>query len=1354
MTDGFIIKDGVLIAYILLDAIVMVPEGVSIIGKGAFKGLVGIEQVIFPESVTSIMEDAFKGCRKLKEINFPSSLIHIGDYAFHRCHALHHVKLPKSVKSLNNCTFLYCDSLEYVSIPGVTQLGKQVFLNDNNIKTLEISIDLDISCIRDVFTSCGKISKIRLSDGTTFTMENVIDVISAHTNVHPLVKAIATDIYRMMEFKDGVVLKFLTNIKHVEIPNGITGIGKSCFFDKKGIISVKLPETLTDIESKAFRNCINLERIEFTNETVNISKDAFKNCTTLKYIKLSGKMEYELTGLADTSIDIPQVVRTIHSQLLSNFFIIGTTLIQYRGNEERVVVPDGITIISERAFAGNEAIGRVVLPDSVREIQKEAFLDCLLLQTIHLSESVEYIGESAFENCVKLIRVKLPEVLRIIDKSVFNRCKKLNEVQFGSNLRVIANQAFYACISLKNIHLPEGLSSIGDMAFYKCTSLREITLPKSLGRLSNNVFTASGVKSALIKSNLNEWGTDIFSQCKKLRKLTFEEGVTAIGEKFAFQCPALSIVHLPSTIQYIGRGAFEGSIFLKMVQTVCNDSIFINGGELSGDIVIPEGVIYIAGGAFYGNTKIISVTFPKSLTGIFSRAFCGCVSLKEILLPDGISILAEGVFAYCNSLETVTSRGKIISICDNAFYGCSVLSQVPSSDASHIGKNAFHGCEKLKEIKVNCSNIKEDAFRNTPYLKNLRKKSPLVMISSAVVDGKDCSGDVVIPEGIVSIQPYAFAGNDSITSIAFPDSLVRIEEGAFYGCKKINKLQLPFLMEIIMDKAFEKCISLTEVSGNVQYIGKGAFSYCVNLKNIHLKGLCSLANETFCGCSELRVCECNELQFIGDSCFSGCDSLSKFNFSNIKAIGSHAFSGCNSLKSISLDAVTNISSYAFEDCGRIEEVTLSQEVLMPDVQQMGAKKIGSYAFIGCTALKVIGIDEKKYCTNHYSIIFDKCIPDILKSIYQSAISCFEIDENLSLLRYKNKGRFVHIPEGIKRIESEVFKDAVNLKEIHIPASVEYIGARAFHGTVWLEKQNEVSPMVVVNNILIDAYMCQGDVVIPDYVKGVSGWAFANCFTLTGITFSSSKTVVEEYAFRNCIHLKKVTTADGKVYRLTGISDRNKELPLIVKQIFMDCYNCFKTDENNVLIECTGNIGNLFLANGITAIKENVFKNSNLLTYITLAEETTSIGESAFEQCKWLILVKNAFNVTRIEKLAFSGCTLLENVELSDKLDYIGKRAFEHCTSLKSITIPEGITEITEKAFYRCKNLKKIILPSTLKKIGKEAFAFCDALMEVKFPNGLELIETRAFAWCGNLHSKQLPEGVLVKSDSFHFGGCP
>ena len=222
--------------------------------------------------------------------------------------------------------------------------------------------------------------------------------------------------------------------------------------------------------------------MEFASDRVAIHKDAFKNCSTLHTIRLADGSEYELTGLSSQDeTGVPSIVGEIHAQVLGNFSISGTTLLRYRGSEERVVVPDGITVIGERAFAGNEAIDRVILPDSVEMIGEEAFADCLVLQTIQFPERVRHIGKSAFENCVKLIRAILPDSLISICPSVFNRCRVLNEVRFSARLEEIGELAFYGCEKLKDIVLPETVTVLGDMAFYRCLSLRDIVLPLPAG---------------------------------------------------------------------------------------------------------------------------------------------------------------------------------------------------------------------------------------------------------------------------------------------------------------------------------------------------------------------------------------------------------------------------------------------------------------------------------------------------------------------------------------------------------------------------------------------------------------------------------------------------------------------------------------------------------------------------------------------------------------------------------------------------------------------------------------------------------------------------------------------------------
>ena len=336
---------------------------------------------------------------------------------------------------------------------------------------------------------------------------------------------------------------------------------------------------------------------------------------------------------------------------------------------------------------------------------------------------------------------------------------------------MIKDFAFSHCQGLKEVEFPEGLTEIGTMAFYQCSSLKRVDLPRSLKKLGNNVFTASGIKSAILKADLSECGKDIFSQCKKLKSLTLEEGVSKIGDKFAFSCPSLEQITFPSSLCYLGKGALEGSFYLegliqsKKKEGVIKNNIFLDGRVLSGDVRIPEGVVSIAGGAFYGNSSITSVLLPESLQQIGARAFCNCSSLKEVVLPCKIDRIEEGTFAYDESLERVVIEGEILTLSDFAFYRCVNLKEISLEGVKEIGKNAFAGCRSLEDIIVTASRIEENAFFDTVFLEKQRKNLEPVQIAGRIVDGNECEQKVVIPEGVVSIAPFAFAGNDATKSL-------------------------------------------------------------------------------------------------------------------------------------------------------------------------------------------------------------------------------------------------------------------------------------------------------------------------------------------------------------------------------------------------------------------------------------------------------------------------------------------------------------------------------------------------------------------------------------------------------------
>ena len=59
-----------------------------------------------------------------------------------------------------------------------------------------------------------------------------------------------------------------------------------------------------------------------------------------------------------------------------NEFEIVTELKKYNGNEKKVTIPEGVTIIGENAFENCTSLTEINIPDSVTSIGKGAFKGC------------------------------------------------------------------------------------------------------------------------------------------------------------------------------------------------------------------------------------------------------------------------------------------------------------------------------------------------------------------------------------------------------------------------------------------------------------------------------------------------------------------------------------------------------------------------------------------------------------------------------------------------------------------------------------------------------------------------------------------------------------------------------------------------------------------------------------------------------------------------------------------------------------------------------------------------------------------------------------------------------------------
>lgn len=115
-SNDFVIEDGELIKYSGSKSNVEIPDGVTSIGKSAFRYCELLMSVQIPDSVTSIGQYAFQGCKLLNNIEIPDGVTSIGDSAFYGCVKLESLVIPSSVMNIEKDAFGYCSGLNAITV--------------------------------------------------------------------------------------------------------------------------------------------------------------------------------------------------------------------------------------------------------------------------------------------------------------------------------------------------------------------------------------------------------------------------------------------------------------------------------------------------------------------------------------------------------------------------------------------------------------------------------------------------------------------------------------------------------------------------------------------------------------------------------------------------------------------------------------------------------------------------------------------------------------------------------------------------------------------------------------------------------------------------------------------------------------------------------------------------------------------------------------------------------------------------------------------------------------------------------------------------------------------------------------
>lgn len=356
---------------------------------------------IIPEGIKVIARGAFRRCRELTSVTLPNSLSLIGDFAFDGCSSLKEINLSEKISEISACAFRGCDSLESINIPiGIKRIRNKAFVNCKNLKSVTIHDTTSVSGLE--FKGCDSLSHSIVSNKklikvpTTFSGKYVVD-----DNITVI--------------SDGAFLN-CKRITEIVLPEKIEIIGSNCFEGCESLQFVKanyhndilatldtypvsLPISLKSIGDYAFRGCKSLTSVHIGNGVKIIPTGLFCECEKLVDVELPSSIE---------KIGASSFAYCIN---LKSFHIFGINLTEIgeyafedcrNMSEFRFLNGSCIREVAKSVFKNCNSLVSINLPYGVSSIENEAFSGCVSLQSVYVPSSVSYIKTDAFKGCISL----------------------------------------------------------------------------------------------------------------------------------------------------------------------------------------------------------------------------------------------------------------------------------------------------------------------------------------------------------------------------------------------------------------------------------------------------------------------------------------------------------------------------------------------------------------------------------------------------------------------------------------------------------------------------------------------------------------------------------------------------------------------------------------------------------------------------------------------------------------------------------------------------------------------------------------------------------------------------------------